>query len=75
MSASRYFYSRWYCAQRGSMEPPKKTTLIFFPWYLFVSKPSVAMASNILVVPLLGGGSHYIAMDSIATEMLIVDIT
>ena len=41
---------------------------VFLP--LFLTMLTVSMAGNILLVPLFGEGSHYIAMNSIATEMV-----
>ena len=44
--------------------------LKFLPLCLFLTIPTASMAGNILFVPLLGEGSHYVVMNSIATEMV-----
>ena len=46
---------------------------VFLPLCLcmtMLAMPTVSMASNILFVPLLGEGSHYVVMNVIATEMI-----
>ena len=43
---------------------------VFLPMCLLLTMPTVSKAGNILFVPMFGEGSHYIAMNSIATEMV-----
>lgn len=43
--------------------------LVCFPLVLFLTLASVAVAGNILFVPLVGEGSHYSTLHTIATEM------
>ena len=46
-------------------------SLVFLSVSLFLSMPIFGIAGNILLVPIfIGEGSHFIAMDSIATELV-----